>query len=115
MKLEKIIKILNAKVIVRKDNVEVKIACGSDLLSDVLSFTKSELLLLTGITNSQVVRTAEMAEIIAICFVRGKQPQADTVKLAKEKEIPLIATNFSMYEACGRLYENGLHGYENLK
>lgn len=115
MKLEEIKKILNAEMIVGKYNIEIKMACGSDLMSDVLTFTKPGVLLLTGLTNSQVVRTAEIAEIIAICFVRGKKPNIETIKLAKEKEIPILVTNFSMYESCGRLYKNGLPGCDNLK
>ena len=77
---------------------------------DVLSYIKCGSLLLTGLTNSQVVRTAEMTDIVAICFVRGKKPQNKTIELAVEKEAPLLATKFSMYEACGRLHKKGLPG-----
>ena len=79
-------------------------ACGADLMSDVLAFTHAGTLLLTGLTNPQVVRTAEMAEIVAIVFVRGKLPPPETVALAEEKGIPLLASKYTMYEACGRLY-----------
>jgi len=85
-------------------------ACGADLMSDVLAFTHAGTLLLTGLTNPQVVRTAEMAGINAIVFVRGKVPPAETIALAKEKDIPLMATRYTMYETCGRLYEAGLPG-----
>ncbi|MFH1963901.1 MAG: DRTGG domain-containing protein [bacterium] len=84
--------------------------CGADLMSDVLAFIKSDALLLTGLVNLQVIRTAEMANIKAVCFVRGKEPSNEIVELAKEKDIPLIMTNFPMYEACGRLYQKGLLG-----
>jgi hypothetical protein len=70
-------------------------ACGSDLMSDVLAFVKPECLLLTGLTNPQVVRTAEMADLGSVCFVRGKKPDEQTVKLAKSKKIPLLMTPLS--------------------
>ena len=94
---------------------EIPMACGSDLMSDVLSFIKSDALLLTGLTNNQVVRTAEMAEVAAVCFVRGKRPPKDTISLAKEKEVPLLSTQFSMFEACGRLFAEGLVGCDDIK
>lgn len=84
-------------------------AChASDLMSDVLTFRGPGSLLLTGLTNPQVIRTAEMSDFAAICFVRGKQPQPETVRLAQEKGIPLFVTRLSMYEACGRLFALGL-------
>ena len=113
MNLQEIIKTLEAKVIVG-DNIsldkEIKIACGSDLMSDVLSFIKPGAFLLTGLTNSQVVRTAEMADIVSICFVRGKQPIEETIELAREKNISLMSTMYTMFESCGRLHEKGLRG-----
>jgi predicted transcriptional regulator len=87
---------------------EVSMACGADLMSDVLAFTHAGTLLLTGLTNPQVVRTAEMAGIIAIVFVRGKLPPPETISLAQEKGIPLLASKYTMYESCGRLYQRGL-------
>ena len=87
---------------------DITMACGADLMSDVLAFTHSGTLLLTGLTNPQVVRTAEMAGIAAIVFVRGKLPPAQTIALAQEKHIPLLATQFTLYESCGRLYQAGL-------
>ena len=62
---------------------------------------------MTGLTNKQVIRTAEILDFVAICFVRGKKPQPDTLKLAEEKELPLFVTDLTMYESCGRLYEKG--------
>jgi len=81
---------------------------ASDLISDILSFRGPDSLLLTGLTNVQVVRAAELLDFVAICFVRGKKPQPEAVKLAEEKGIPLLATPLLMYEACGRLYAAGL-------
>lgn len=94
---------------------EIRMVCGSDLMSDVLAYIKADSLLLTGLTNIQVVRTAEMAEVTAICFVRGKEPQDDTMKLAAEKGMPLLKTDLTMYEACGRLYKEGLTSCDESK
>lgn len=87
---------------------EVGSCHASDLLSDVLTFRGPDSLLLTGLTNAQVVRTAEISDFAAICFVRGKKPQPETVKLAEQKDIPLFVTPLSMYESCGRLWAAGL-------
>ena len=83
---------------------------ASDLMSDVLSFRGVGSLLLTGLTNSQVIRTVAVADIAAVCFVRGKRPQPDAIRLAEEAGIPLIVTDLMMFEACGRLYAKGLRG-----
>ena len=115
MKLSEIKKIIEGKVLWDNDYLgkEIKMACGSDLMSDVLAFIKPGSLLLTGLTNPQVVRTAEMAEIIAICFVRGKEPERETIELAKEKGISLLTSKCSMFESCGRLYKKGLPGCDS--
>jgi predicted transcriptional regulator len=112
MILEKIKEILKAEVIDGADNLqmEIKMGCGCDLMSDVLAFIKPGSLLLTGLTNPQVIRTAEMADIKAICFVRGKKPDRETVELAKSKNVPLLLINLPMFEACGKLYKEGLVG-----
>jgi len=117
MTLDDVKRILEAKVIVGGDRLreDVVMACGSDLMSDVLSFVKSEAILLTGLTNPQVVRTAEMADIAAICFVRGKKPPPETTKLAKSKNIPLLTTPLPMFESCGRLWREGLVGCSEYK
>ena len=112
MKLARVQDVLEAELLVGKENLdlEVKMACGADLLSDVLAFVKSGSLLLTGLTNLQTIRTAEIAEIRAICFVRGKRPPTEVVELAEKRGIPLLRTSLPMYEACGRLYNCGLPG-----
>ena len=117
MKIKEIKEILEAEVLVGGEYLdrEIKLACGADLMSDVLALIKPDSLLLTGLTNPQVVRTAEMAEIAAICFVRAKRPPELTIKLAEENQIPLLTTRFSMYEACGRLYQKGMTGWDELK
>jgi len=116
MILEKIKKILKAEIIAEaKDlQMEIKMGCGCDLMSDVLAFIKPNSLLLTGLTNPQVIRTAEMANIKAICFIRGKRPDKETVKLAKSKNIPLLLTDIPMFEACGRLYKEKLVGCSEI-
>jgi hypothetical protein len=79
-------------------------------MSDVLAFVKGKTLLLTGLTNQQVVRTAEMADLSAIVFVRGKKPETEIVELAVENGIVLLLTRDTMYTASGKLYSNGLEG-----
>ena len=108
--LEDVRKVLDAEFIACGELLQrsVRMACGSDLMSDVLAFIKSDSLLLTGLTNPQVVRTAEMAELGAICFVRGKKPDEQTIKLAEANNMPMLTTPLSMFEACGRLYREGL-------
>ena len=87
---------------------EVLMGCGADLMSDVLAFTHADTLLLTGLTNPQVVRTAEMAGIKAIVFVRGKLPPPETIALAEAKDIPLLASKYTLFETCGMLFQAGL-------
>ena len=113
MKLSEVSRLLNAKIITDNspeeiESVEVHTACGSDLMSDVLAFVKEQGLLLTGLVNPQVVRTAEMMDICAICFVRGKSPDENIINLAKEGDMILLATDYPLYQACGRLYASGL-------
>jgi len=89
-------------------NREVRSAYASDLMSDVLCQDVSQGLLITSLSNPQTLRTAEMAEIGAILMVGGKQPLPETLRLARELDIPLIGTEFSMFEVCGRLDRAGL-------
>ena len=106
MTLEQVLSIIGGKVISSHVDLsqEIKMACGADLMSDVLAFTHTGTLLLTGLTNLQVIRTAEMAGIEAIVFVRGKYPPPETIALAEDKGIPLLASRFTMYETCGLLF-----------
>ena len=112
MTLQEIKEILSAQVIVAPQDFQMnmEMACGCDLMSDVLAFTKEESLLLTGLTNLQVIRTAEMANVKALVFVRGKEPDRETIALAMAKNMPILLTDLPMYEACGRLYRHGLPG-----
>ena len=110
MKLSEVKEILNANVLAGEAFLdrEVKSAFGSDLMSDVLAFVKDHSLLLTGLVNGQVVRTAEMMDIKAIVFVRGKKPTDEIIELANEYSIVLMSTDYTLYPSCGKLYTAGL-------
>ena len=112
MTIAEIRETLDAEVLCCEEKLsrEVHTACGSDMMSDVLAFVKDQSVLITGLCNPQVVRTAEMMDIICICFVRGKIPGEDVIELAKERGIVLMATGLRMFSACGVLYERGLRG-----
>ncbi len=110
MKLRDALKVIEGKVISRDVDLDLEVTTGggADLMSDVLAFASEGMLLMTGLTNPQVVRTAEMAGIVAIVFVRGKIPPPETIALAEQKGIPLLASKYTMFETCGRLYVAGL-------
>jgi hypothetical protein len=116
MRLRDVCKVLEADVLTRDvdSGLEVQAGCGADLLSDVLTFAHSGTLLLTGLANPQVVVTAEIVGIVAVVFVRGKRPPPQTVSQAEERGIPLLATRYTMFEACGRLFAAGLVGCDRL-
>ena len=111
MKLSKVCELLDAKVLCCEENLEkdVKSACGSDMMSDVLAFVKDQSILLTGLVNPQTVRTAQMMDMKCIVFVRGKHPDETTVALAESNGIMVMETDYRMYTACGLLYANGLY------
>jgi predicted transcriptional regulator len=108
--LKEIIRIVEGTVLAGGDKLDREIPfCGaSDLMSDVLSHMKPGGLLLTAQTNPQCVRTAEMAEIAAVVFVRGKRPDSEGVAMAQKLGLPLILSPFGMYQLCGRLDRAGL-------
>lgn len=110
MKLCRVLDVIEGRLISKNVDLdqEIEMGCGADLMSDVLAFTHEGTLLMSGLTNPQVVRTAEMVDIKAIVFVRGKLPPPETVALAEEKGIALLASKYTMFETCGRLYEAGL-------
>jgi predicted transcriptional regulator len=112
MKLGEIVKILDAEVLVGTDTLDLEItaACGSDLMSDVMAYVRDNVLLLTGLLNVQVIRTAEMMDIKAVVFVRGKMPGSDMIEMAKEKGIAVLRTKEPMYISCGKLYSAGIVG-----
>jgi predicted transcriptional regulator len=112
MTLQEIIETLQARVVLNKAGEELVVdrARASDLMSDVLARIKPGALLLTGLTTPQSVYTAEMADVVAVCYVRGKMPQAETLRLAEQRGLVLLSTDLPMYESCGRLYRQGLKG-----
>jgi predicted transcriptional regulator len=112
MKLREIKDILQAELIWGDSHLDddIEFAGGSDLMSDALALGKPGLLLLTGLTNAQSVRTADIIEAKAIVYVRGKRPDQEGIKLAKEKDIPLLSTKLMMYSACGLLCRHNLPG-----
>jgi len=110
--LKEVKEILDAEVFVGHDQLEmeVKTAFGADLMSDVLAFAKSGSLLLTGLTNPQIVRTSDVLDIAAIIIVRGKRPLPETIQLAEELRIPILSTKYILFETAGRLYTKGIVG-----
>lgn len=116
MTLNEIKELLQAEVITGKDKLDIEItfAGGSDLMSDVLAFGRPGILLLTGLSNAQSVRTANIIDAKAIVYVRGKKPDKEGIELAKKQGIPLLSTKFMMYITCGLLYGHGLPGVSSL-
>src|SRR5512133_4354325 len=114
MDIRELIRIINGTLINKSVNLnrEIKGGFGADLMSDVLASIQPETVLLTGLCNPQVVRTAQMADVAAVVLVRGKQPPAETIRLANEECVPLISTPFGMFEVCGRLHDAGLASLE---
>lgn len=110
MKIRIIRELLDAEVLCGQEYMdrEVNSACGSDMMSDVLAYVKDQAVLLTGLVNPQVVRTAEMMDMVCVVFVRSKMPTEEIVRLARESHMVILATRKRMYEACGKLYTAGL-------
>lgn len=110
MYLHEIKEILDATVICGEDHLEreVRSACGSDFMSDVLAYVKDQAVLLTGLVNPQVIRTADMMDMTCIVFVRGKTPDESMIALAEARDIVLMTSRERMYNACGKLYLAGL-------
>lgn len=112
MTVEDVCAVLGARVLVGKEHLdrEVRTACGSDMMSDVLAFSKDHGVLLTGLVNPQVVRTAEMLDIVCIIFIRGKKADEKLLDMARERDLVVLETGHRMFTACGLLYEAGLRG-----
>jgi len=115
MNLAKIIRLANGVLLTPDLDIDVEIrgGYGADLMSDVLAFSQPDSVLLTGLTNPQVVRTAQMAEFRAIILIRGKQPQPETLSLAVQEDIPLISSPYGMFELSARLHKAGLPSFES--
>lgn len=114
MKISKIAEILKASVICCEDKLDndVKSACAADMMSDVLAYVKDQAVLVTGLNNPQVIRTAELMDIVCIVYVRGKKPDPISIQLANNKGIVLLCSQMRMFPACGLLYNEGLEGGE---
>ncbi len=112
MKISEIAELLDAEVLSGAEHIddEVLSACGSDMMSDVLAYVKEHAVLLTGLVNTQVVRTAEMMDMRCIVFIRAKMPPPAVLELAKECGIVILSSKERMYVACGKLYAAGLAG-----
>ena len=112
MKLSEVLQVIEGKVISKNVDLDSEVTSGggADLMSDVLAFAKPDSLLLTGLTNPQVVRTADILDITAIIMVRGKKPSEETVKLAEELKIPILSTRYILFETSGRLHAKGITG-----
>jgi len=110
MKLSEIVEILQCEVITADTDLDIGVECafGADLISDILMRTQEPTLLLTGLTNPQIIRLSDMIDLFAIIFVRGKRPSDDLIKMADERGLPLLCTEFTMYESSGKLYHGGL-------
>ncbi|MBW6516437.1 MAG: transcriptional regulator [Candidatus Cloacimonetes bacterium] len=110
MKLKKIAELLEADILCDEIHLEKEIPCafGSDLISDILMCTKEPTILLTGLTNPQIVRLSDMIDLLGIIFVRGKKPPQEIMDMAKERNLPMISTAFTLYKSSGILYNNGL-------
>ncbi len=112
MYLSEVRDILAADVLCGEDALgqEVHSACGSDFMSDVLAYVKDQAVLLTGLVNPQVIRTADMMDMKCVIFVRGKRPDEALLELARSRGIVVMASKERMYPACGKLYLGGLRG-----
>lgn len=114
MTIQELIRVLDAQVLCGEDKLdqEVHTACGADLMSDVLAFVKDKTVLITGLTNVHVMRTAEMLDIHCVVFARGKLPQEDVLQEARDLGIVVLSTRHTTYTTCGLLYEAGIRGTE---
>ena len=114
MTISQVQEVLNARLYTPGVDLDrqVHTACGSDMMSDVLAYVKDQAVLLTGLNNPQVVRTAEMMDMVCIVFVRGKQPQEQIVEMAAQRGMAVLSTRLPMFSACGLLYQHGLRGGE---
>ena len=114
MRLQEVVKLVSGKILTDNPDLQAAVAggCGADLMSDVLASAQPHAVLLTGLCNPQVVRTAQIADVAAIVFVRDKIPTQDLIDLANMEGIPLITSPYGTFELCGRLYRAGLPSLE---
>ena len=112
MTLDDICKLLKATLLTSNHNLArtVHSAFSSDMMSDVLAFAKDDSILITGLCNPQVVRTAEMMDLAGVIFVRGKRPDENILRLAEDIGLCVMITDYPMFSTCGKLYSAGLNG-----
>lgn len=112
MTIADMVRVLHARVLCGKERIDTPVytACCSDLMSDVLAFVNEKTVLITGLTNPHVLRTADMLDLKCLVFVRGKVPGDDILEQADEQELVVITTKATAFSACGLLYEAGLRG-----
>ncbi len=110
MKVKEIQDLLGAELLCGGDYLDHDVfsACCSDMMSDVLAFVKDQGVLLTGLSNSQVIRTANMMDMVCVVFVRNKIPTPEMIELAEECGLTVMRSSMRAYEACGLLYSEGL-------
>ena len=111
MKMKEILTLLGGRLLcgAPQDDHEFTTVFASDMMSDVLAFSKDHSVLLTGLCNPQVIRTAEMLDIVCIIFVRGKKPDESMLEMARERDLVVLATGHRMFSSCGMLYQAGLN------
>ena len=114
MKVIEVADILKAEILTDRvnENLEVKYGFASDLMSDVLAYANNDSMLITGLNNPQVIRTAEMLDISTVVFVRGKRPGKEIIEMAKENSLTILVTKYTMFKTCGLLVLNGIKGIE---
>lgn len=110
MKISEIKDLLGAELLCGEESLsnDVYSACCSDMMSDVLAYVKDQGVLLTGLLNPQVIRTANMMDMVCIVFVRNKMPTEEMINLARECDLVVMRSSLRAYEASGRLYHAGL-------
>ena len=114
MKVSEIKDILKAEVLAGEEHLDNVVVGGggADLMEDVLAAVAKGAVLMTGLNADHVIRTAKIAGVSAIVFVRGKKPDNSLIELAREFQLPLLLTRYSLFVSCGRLYMNGLRGLD---
>lgn len=112
MKLSEIKELLQCEVLTGEDDLQFDVlqVVASDGMSEILAFAKSKELMITGLTNIQSIRTADIAGVCAVLYCRGKRPDRKAIEFAKQKRIPVLVTEMVMFDICGILYNKGLKG-----
>ncbi len=110
MKLKELLELVDGKLLSSPKHLDYDVSCGaaSDLISDILMCVKDSAVLFTGLVNHQIIRVAEMVDMQAVVFVRGKKPTAEILQLAEDHDLPVLCTKMSLFEACAFSYKGGL-------